>query len=88
MENPRMITIDCSGIQNKDQFHDLLAKELDFPEYYGHNLDALFDCLTDICVPTNIRLLGWNELGDWKEGFQNVFINASLENPDLDVLFA
>ncbi len=83
-----MITIDCSGIQNKDQLHCLLAKELEFPEYYGHNLDALFDCLTDICVPTDIRLLGWHALGDWKEGFQNVFINASMENPDLDILFA
>ena len=80
-----MITIDCTGIQNKDQLHCLLAKELAFPEYYGQNVDALFDCLTEIRTPTEIRLLGWHELGDWKEGFQNVFVNASLEEPQLDI---
>ena len=28
--------------------HDYLMKMLDFPEYYGKNLDALHDCLTDL----------------------------------------
>lgn len=83
-----MITIDCTEIKNKEQLHGLLAEALCFPSYYGHNLDALFDCLTEIRTKTAIRLLGWSELGDWKEGFQNVFINAALEDPILDIIFA
>lgn len=88
MEIRNMITIDCTEIKNKEQLHELLAEALSFPSYYGHNLDALFDCLTDIRAKTTIRLLGWSELGDWKEGFQNVFINAALEDTLLDIIFA
>lgn len=32
----------------KQRGHDYLAEALDFPEYYGKNLDALYDCLTQI----------------------------------------
>ena len=28
--------------------HDYLAEALNFPDYYGKNLDALYDCLTEI----------------------------------------
>ena len=32
----------------KKDGHDYLMKALNFPEYYGKNLDALYDCLTEI----------------------------------------
>ena len=28
--------------------HDYLMEALDFPDYYGKNLDALYDCLCEI----------------------------------------
>ena len=28
--------------------HDYIAEALDFPDYYGKNLDALYDCLCEI----------------------------------------
>ena len=31
-------------------------KKFDLPEYYGKNLDALFDCLCEINEPTLIKL--------------------------------
>ena len=81
-----MMNIDCTGVENAQQMHILLAKSLEFPDYYGHNLDALFDCLTDIRRPTTIRLAGFSRLGDWKQGFINVFENCSLENPHVEIL--
>lgn len=33
----------------KENGHDYLADALCLPEYYGKNLDALYDCLTEIC---------------------------------------
>ena len=39
--------IDLAQVKSRTDLHDLLARNLDFPDYYGKNLDALFDCLTD-----------------------------------------
>jgi RNAse (barnase) inhibitor barstar len=32
-------------------FHSAVAEALEFPEYYGRNLDAFNDCMGDIAVP-------------------------------------
>ena len=32
----------------KKDGHDYLAEALNFPDYYGKNLDALYDCLCEI----------------------------------------
>lgn len=42
------VIINCENLQNRKQAHEYLAQMLDFPEYYGKNLDALFDCLTEL----------------------------------------
>ena len=42
------IVINCENLLNREQAHEYLAQMFDFPEYYGKNLDALFDCLTEL----------------------------------------
>ena len=32
----------------KEKGHDYLMEALDLPDYYGKNLDALYDCLTEM----------------------------------------
>ena len=32
----------------KEEGHDYLMEALSFPDYYGKNLDALYDCLCEI----------------------------------------
>ncbi|MBQ2763574.1 MAG: barstar family protein [Firmicutes bacterium] len=53
----KKVTIDTNQLQTMDQIHDYLAKELNFPPYYGKTLDALYDCLTDISEETEIELI-------------------------------
>ena len=36
-----------------------LASALGFPGYFGHNLDALWDCLTDLTGPTALIMESW-----------------------------
>lgn len=42
------VILDCENLLQKEQAHLYLAQMLDFPDYYGKNLDALFDCLTEL----------------------------------------
>lgn len=43
----KVIEVDGNEILNKNQFFNFLASALPLPEYFGKNLDALFDCLVD-----------------------------------------
>lgn len=76
----KTITIDCASIPDKDALHQKLMDALEFPQWYGHNLDALMDCLTDL---DDIHLVcaNWDMLGDWAEGFSETFADAATENP-------
>lgn len=40
--------VDLSAARNVPGFIKALAKGLSFPEWFGGNLDALYDCLTDL----------------------------------------
>jgi RNAse (barnase) inhibitor barstar len=46
----RCVPLDCSGWGGEDAFHAAMASALDFPDYYGRNLDAFNDCLSSIEV--------------------------------------
>ncbi|MDA3800291.1 MAG: barstar family protein [Kiritimatiellae bacterium] len=37
-----------SGIQTKNEVLAVFAKQLNFPDYFGWNWDALYDCLCDL----------------------------------------
>lgn len=45
-KNP--IILDFTGCKSYNQFHLILKKAFGFPDYYGKNWDALWDCLGDI----------------------------------------
>ncbi|MFY8209202.1 MAG: barstar family protein [Caulobacter sp.] len=38
-------------IVDDESFHDVLARALGFPDFYGRNLDALADCLSSVDEP-------------------------------------
>ncbi len=79
--------IDGAAIHSRDELHDALARQLALPEWYGRNLDALFDCLTDIREPSDLVLRHREELfahlGVYANVLQNVLEEASEENPAL-----
>ena len=40
--------LDMNELRTCGALHASLAEQFCFPDYYGRNLDALFDCLTDL----------------------------------------
>ena len=64
-------TLDFSKIEHWGDFHKIIKDELDFPDYYGRNWDALWDCLADMIdvdEPLNIEILGADVLEKKWEG--------------------
>ncbi len=58
--------IDVSNAQNRNDLHDILSKSLDLPSYYGRNLDALYDCMSDLFSgnQTLLCIKGFSQLPD------------------------
>lgn len=42
---------DCSSWSCEDDFHDAVSTCLEFPDYYGRNIAAFNDCLSEIQIP-------------------------------------
>ena len=58
-------TLDFSNVQQYGDIHQIIKKELDFPDYYGENWSAFWDCLTEMVDEEDIlyiELIGLEEL--------------------------
>ena len=44
----RFVLAECSDCVDKESLLRSLGRAFDLPEWYGANLDALYDCLTDL----------------------------------------
>lgn len=46
-----------SGINDKKQLFLIYKNKLQFPDYFGYNWDALYDCLTDMSWIKNKKII-------------------------------
>ena len=55
----RKYTIDFREVEHYLEMHAIIWKSLDFPDYYGCNWSAFWDCLTDMYGdPIHIEIVG------------------------------
>lgn len=44
----KQVILDGNVLADAAKMHEYLKETFEFPSYYGMNLDALYDCLTDL----------------------------------------
>ena len=78
-----LVLCDFARLGTVDAVYDYLQGELRFPDYFGRNLDALHDCLTDISSPTRMILTG--AATPCGQHFLRVFRDAARQNRNLSL---
>ena len=85
----KQVILDGRLLDSREAFHETVARELGFPDWYGNNLDALYDCLTDLEEETVICLLHPDamkeKLGDYGGKVLAALLEAGQENPALHI---
>lgn len=85
----RTVKLELGKMTGLMNLHSYLQQVLELPEYYGGNLDALYDCLTEITEETELivpekaaseECLGW-----YGRQLLQVMQDASAENGMLHV---
>ena len=76
------IVLDAKEMKSREKAHQYIKQKLEFPEYYGENLDALWDMLTAYDREVKIKLINEDclidNLGDYGESIIQIF--KDLEN--------
>lgn len=86
------ILIDGEVITSMDLFHDSFAKQAGFPEYYGRNLNAFWDCIsTDVEGPIEIVWKNHKSsaqiLGKKFETIKSLLMDAQKDRGDIELVW-
>ena len=87
----QLVVLDGNTLTDKKAVHAFLAQKLDFPEWYGGNLDALYDCLTGVFEETEITIDNFDlleeRMGHYALSFRKVMEKADEDNERITVHF-
>lgn len=83
----REISLDGARMGDRASAHAYLKSALDLPDYYGANLDALWDCLSSDSTPRRIIIFNAKlitaSLGDYGESLLALFQELAEANPSI-----
>ena len=83
----RKIHIAADQFSTEEEVQEFFQEQFNFPDYYGRNLDALYDLLSEVTEKTHITISGGiadeANLGEYGERLLTVLEEAAQDNPDL-----
>ena len=85
----KKIVFDFKKIKNKKDFYNELAEKVQLPEYFGNNLDALWDIITsgEIDLPTEVIFINFdNRKNKFFVSLEELFKDAEKET-DKKIVF-
>ncbi len=84
-------TIDLTDIKTRGQFHDRIMEALPCPSYYGRNMDALYDILTDWQGDLELSFRGFadfsHDLPGYGETLRELCEEVMEERQDIRISF-
>ena len=87
----KKVILDMNICRTAEEAHEYLARQFGFPEHYGRNLDALYDCLTEITDNTCAVFLEPAEDREEYHAFlcrlKKVLADAEEDNMHFGVIF-
>lgn len=87
----KVFYIDMSEVTTNEEFQELLVKELPLPDYYGKNLDALNDVLTEMGNGWNIIFYNTKfakkKLGKYYDALKRLCMEVSEDSYNLKIRF-
>lgn len=83
------LMLDGQNLANRQQIHQEIARQLELPDYYGENLDALWDVLTEWSEPLEISVQNssalLHRLGEESAAILQLFQEAAEENAVISI---
>lgn len=82
------IRLDGARLCRREEAMELLGQALALPEWWGRNLDALHDCLTDLGRPVRLELRsrGALETSAFGRRLLRVLEDSAAETPYLELV--
>ena len=79
--------LDGEKMLDRQGVHEHIKEVLGLPDYYGKNLDALYDVLNELCGEVVIKNFHDMEenLGSYAGAVMKTFVDAAAVNPEMKV---
>ena len=79
------IVLDALYMDEKETAHRYLKEKMQFPDYYGGNLDELYDCLTE-AEEMEIEVQNREQAQNYFLRIWSVLLDAAKENEGLRLI--
>lgn len=79
------IVLDALYMDEKETAHRYLKEKMQFPDYYGGNLDALYDCLIE-AEEMEIEVQNREQAQNYFLRIWSVLLDAAKENEGLRLI--